>query len=104
MVWLFFAMSMVTKNGRGTGRTGRVCSERHFGGDGVLWPTKQYGPPRGILYILKCFETPQNFGYKHRNGVLIEDLFAEIRARNDPRLVNKNPPSREHVELDEEAL
>jgi len=56
----------------------------------------------GVLYILKCFEMPQNFGYKHRNGVLIEDLFAEIRARNDLRLVNKNPPSREHV--DEEAL
>ncbi|KYN42508.1 hypothetical protein ALC56_03054, partial [Trachymyrmex septentrionalis] len=73
-------------------------------------------PPTSFYYrsyvpcLLRHYKMPANiidklnFGYKHRNGVLIEDLFAEIRARNDPRLVNKNPPSREHVELDEEAL
>lgn len=61
---------------------------------------------RSSVYFKIPQNVPRNFGHKHRrNSTLIGDLFAEIRARNDARLVNKNhPPFREHVELDEEAL
>lgn len=74
---------------------------RYFEGGGFT-TTKQYEPPGEVLYILKCFGIPRNFGRKHRNGTFIGDLFAGIRECNDAQLVNKNHPS--SVELNEEAL
>jgi len=86
-----------SKDGRRTGR-----GEWHFEGDGLLRPKTIRAAEGSSVY----FKMLWNFRHKHRrNGALTGDLFAEIRARNDARLVNKNhPPSREHVELDEEAL
>jgi len=94
VVPLLFAAS---KDGRRTGR-----GEWHFEGDGLLRPKTIRAAKRSSVY----FKMLRNFRHKHRhNGALIGDLFAEIRACNDARLINKNhPPSREHVELDEEAF